>query len=231
MTKIIDAVKRFELQTQQEIRNYKDSHNNVLKAIRELKERIDEIDHNTTENLASVISEVSVSEINLEKELIGIKSRLDSIEKNQRDFSHSISVVATEVSNINERALNLSTSCLKLVQTLEENQRKFNEFSNMVDDVVATQALEIARIDDHFKSRLCNLKNELVSAPAKEKDLYDNLNEKINCHIVDVEGINREMRIYKKENMITQKKIEQIYGLIEGLKKGAKSEPSFNNRH
>lgn len=218
MTKILDAVKRFELQTQQEISNYRSSHNNVLKSIRDLKDRIDEIDHNATENVASVISEFSRSSINLEKELSQIKSRLDSLEKSQRDNSTSISSVASEISGINSRALNLSSSCLKIIDTVNENQRKFAEFSNAIDEVIASHVMEIARIEDHFKSRLSNLKNELNLSPSKEKHLYDSLSEKIDCHVVDVEGINKEMKIFKKENSITQKKMEHIFTQIDRLK-------------
>ena len=94
---------------------------------------------------------------------------------------------------------------------------------NVLEDEIKGHSITISTSFDNIRLRLSKdikkLKDEMDSAPSDSIQVGKDLEEKIASHAVDVSGIMKELNIFKKENYITQKKLENIYTLIERLQK------------
>ncbi len=58
-----------------------------------------------------------------------------------------------------------------------------------------------------------------MDAPTEASLVRNELEQKIYAHKVDVSGIMKELTVFKKENVVIEKKLENIYTLIERLQK------------
>lgn len=212
-------VKQFELLTQQEIKNYQDSLNFVLQSINQLKDSIEEMRKNSLANYAAIHS----LQIHMGIELQHIKNNLDNInqrvdrnftdqksvnEKNNLEIisiKDEISLKVSRYNNFEKKLINLST-----------NIDRIKEISDNTMNILGEKIDIISR---RFSNDLIKTKNEILNSPSEASQVKKILEEKIDCHKVDVAGIMRELLIYKKENVVTEKKIENIYTLIDRLKK------------
>lgn len=219
MIKKNDLAKQFELVVKQEIKNYQDSLNFVLQSIRELKESVDHVHQEQLENYAVLHS----SFIGLQSDLNAIKGLCFTqglkLDKSIRDQSlvndlHSKNIYDLEedirVKVNNEQIIQAEFGyTLKSVSTLRE----------AVEALDKKLDLDIKNISHSYQRDIQRSKEDILNAPTKADVVRKELSEKIDCHKVDVDGIMRELNIYKRDNQITEKKIENIYTLIERLNK------------
>lgn len=212
-------VKQFELLTQQEIKNYQDSLNFVLQSINELKDSIEEIRQNSLENYAAIHS----VQVHMGIELEHIKNNLENInqrvdrncndqksvnEKNNfeiNNIKNEISLKVSRDNNFEKKLIHISTTIDRVKEISDKNRNSLGEISD--------------NILRKFSNDLIKTKNEILNSPSEASLVKKILEEKIDSHKVDVAGIMRELMIYKKENVVTEKKIENIYTLIDRLKK------------
>ena len=215
----LDLAKKFELVVQQEIKNYQDSFNNVLNSINELRDSLD-----------SLRSEVSCKFAKIQSSQGTLASEIYSIKE------HSLSTSDILNRSINDqRVLNERINC-KILDIESENIQKHNAFIRNKDslDVLDRNIHRIENsfekniisinqnLDDLFKrfmSALDKNKRDIMELPSESSLIKRDLEEKIASHSVDVVGIMKEIQIFKRENYITQKKLENIYTSIERLKK------------
>jgi len=219
MLKRNDLSKQFELVVQQEIKNYQDSLNFVLQSIKELKENIKQVNEQALESYAALHSE----QIDLKIELQNLRDVFTASYKsvnshiedqrivNQRNQTQILDLtyearkkIFAEV-NFSEKFGNLSNEISKLKDITDTNYRVVND---NLDDLLR-----------RFLSAIAKTKKEILEAPNGVDLVKLQLEEKIVSHTVDVAGIMKELRLYKHDNMVTQKKIENIYTLVERLKK------------
>lgn len=219
MLKKSDLAKQFELVVQQEIKNYNDNLNNVLESIRQLSKEIREVRETSQANYATIHSVQSnlISELDQLKDAVKKMSEQcdrtfsDQSVVNERNalemkditgaFLNKISVD----SNFQEKLREVWNHIRKLESQHQDNQRMIND---NLDDILR-----------RFRQEILKAKKEILDTPTEASLVKRELEEKIFSHIVDVAGIMRELRIYKHDNMVTEKKIENIYTLIERLKK------------
>lgn len=221
MIKRNDLAKQFELIVQQEIKNYQDSLNFVLQSIRDLKKSIDEVRDDNLENHALLHSVQNGLEMQMQQLKVSfdtLEGRFSQFFTDQRFFNESLSVELREmmdeslisdflVKEVSTKIGNLSESVSKLKDEAEKNNRILND---QLDDLLRRCRNEIQKV-----------KVEILEAPNPLSLVKKELEEKISSHQIDVSGIMRELNIFKADNVITQKKIENIYTLIQRLQ-GAK---------
>ena len=223
MLKKNDLAKQFELVVQQEIKNYQDSLGFVLKSINEIKKSLTYLQSEMLTRSASNNSWF----VNINNRLQGVVDtvfNLDALNKRNYNDQHVI----------NERnsgeLKNLESSFSFKLRTNDDIGSKLSTLLHQIDmlDVkVEKKNDEIDKNLDHllmrFRKEILKAKTEIMESPSQSDLVQAQLEARINSHCVDVKGIMRELTIYKKENSITQKKIENIYTLIERLKKSEAS--------
>lgn len=219
MLKKTDLAKQFELVVKQEIKNYQDSLNFVLQSIREIRESIEKSRIEYLENYASIKGKHD----SLLIELNGVKESLASL--NQR-FESSLS----DQRKLNERNYleirDISSHLISSNSAKNNFESKISDLNYQIDKIIKNEEKNNKIVNDNldgllkrFREQILKMKNEILEAPTEASFVKKELEEKMARHKVDVAGIMRELSIYKKENYITQKKIENIYTLIERLKK------------
>ena len=219
MLKRNDLSKQFELVVQQEIKNYQDSLNFVLQSIKELKESIKESNDQFLETYASLHSEQN--EIKIE-----LQNLRDVFMESYKSFHNHINDQRVVNQRNQTQILSLTNEFLKKINFDGNFQNKFenlwSEISNLKYKTDTSQKVLNDNLDDlfrRFRKEILKAKQEILDSPSEASLVKTQLEEKIVSHTVDVAGIMRELRIYKHDNMITQKKLENIYTLIERLKK------------
>ena len=219
MLKKNDLAKQFELVVQQEIKNYQDSLNFVLQSINEIKLSIKNLQSEMLSRAASNNSFL----VNLNNRLQGVVDtvfNLDAIGKKNFNDQYIIN------ERNSQEVKDLEASVLFKLRMNDDIGSKLNTFLYQVDQLkskVDKRNDEIDKSLDHllmrFRKEILKAKQEIMDSPSQFDLSIAQLESRINSHCVDVKGVMRELNIYKKENSITQKKIENIYTLIARLKK------------
>lgn len=219
MLKKNDLSKQFELVVQQEIKNYQYSLNFVLQSIKELKESIKEVNDQFLEMHASLHSEQN--EIKIE-----LQNLRDVFMDSYKTFHNHINDQRILNQRNQTQVLSLTDEVLKKINFEGNFQNKFenlwSEISNLKSKADTSQRVLNDNLDDllrRFRKEILKIKQEILDSPSEASLIKTQLEERIVSHTVDVAGIMRELRIYKHDNMVTQKKIENIYTLIERLNK------------
>lgn len=221
-----DLAKEFDLVVKQEIKNYQDSLNGVLQSIRELQDW-------------AAVNQSSIGQCKsaLYSFQTEVKSVLDEMKKSHSDLQSEVIRESHDQEAIDNQMMNL----------LEEGDASIKQF-NMISTVtqklvlglserIGDQLLETAEIkrsvqdasdalEAKFKKGLCAMKEEILSTPTKEQLLRKDLEERLKINSVDVEGLLKELRILNHSVLVNEKKIENIYTLIERMQKRGTNEPS-----
>ena len=213
-----DLAKQFELVVQQEIKNYQDSFNLVLQSLNEIRESIKKSQKEYREKHAILQGEQVIIKIeiqNLRDIFVKVSERIErhitaqqawNYRNNQNDFQ------------LNEDFMQIATICKEFQPKLDTVGNEIYELKEQVDGYCRVVNDNLDDLLRRFRSEISKTKQEILEAPSQASIVKTELEEKLKSHTVDVDGIMRELRIYKHENMITQKKIEHIYTLIERLK-------------
>jgi seryl-tRNA synthetase len=222
MKNILDATKRFELQTQQEISNYNRARNSMLQEIRNIKSKIEEVDAMHIENYAALMNDLNEKISLVEKHSDRVASTVLEVQRNIRDqiefnaiMDANLRGVQSEVVRQFKRLNTCETDLGNTNSTLISWRDELKDIENRV-----SQALD--RFEVTMRCEIKAAKNEILDRPSEVQEAKRDLEVLIAANGIDVCGIMRELTIYKKQNMITEKKIENLYTLIDRLqsKKG-----------
>ncbi len=219
MLKKIDLAKQFELLTLQEIKNYQDSLNFILQTIKGLRDEIELLKQDSLENYASIHS----VQCGLEIEINNHKENLNELK--------AISDRANQEQRlINERnsreMLDISDAVHRKIRTDFRFDERFDELNSRISEVKQAYEKTNQRLSDsaddllrRFSNDISKTKREIMDAPTEASLVRNELEQKIYAHKVDVSGIMKELTVFKKENVVIEKKLENIYTLIERLQK------------
>lgn len=219
MLKRNDLAKQFELVTQQEIKNYQDSLNYVLQSLRDLKTEIDLFRQESKQNHASLHSmqgrmSQDIDEIRLDFAIMKID--YDNQLYDQRKVNERNHVEMLDISDAIHRKIKHDSY---FDQNVKDLKVYFNEVQQHSLD---TRSLLLQKTDDllcRFVRKIEQTKREILDAPTEASLVRNEMDEKIAAHKVDVSGIMRELLMFKKENVIVEKKLENIYTLIDRIQK------------
>lgn len=219
MLKKSDLSKEFELVVKQEIKNYNDSLNFILQSINSLKKSIEILSDDYLDRYASMQSYQTSLSIKLDK----LKEELKTFTETSQRFSNDQISFNSTVSN---DILNLKNEMMVKSHNDKNTHFKIQNIWKDIEDlkhqIEVTTRVVNENLDDllrKFRKEIEQSKKDILEAPSETSIVKEQLEEKISCHKIDVAGIMRELNIYKKENFITQKKIENIYTLIDRLSK------------
>lgn len=217
MRKRIEVANITQLAAQQEIKNYQDSLNFVLQSIRELKETVDHVHQEQLENYAALHS----SYVGLQGEVSALKDLLFSrglwFQNALKDQKISLDIDSKKIADLEKDFRFMVNNEDILKAELDYTIQRFTTLKTAVESIEQKIAQDINNISNVYQKDIQRTKEEILSLPCKSDTVRKELTEKIESHKVDVAGIMRELTIYKHDNHITEKKIENIYTLIERL--------------
>ncbi len=218
MLKKTDLSKQFELVIRQEIKNYQDSLNFVLQSLNELKESIREVRKESLENHALLHSDHEDNTIEMKtmkKACTSIGIQFQSFVSDQKALNSQHETIAGDYNEAFQ----------KHTQQIEELKAKTELLHAKIYDLKFTADTQKKVLEDSLNDLLCKFraeirraKTEIFEAPSEVSLVKTDLENKLECHKVDVAGIMRELNIFKIDNMVTQKNIENLYTQIERLK-------------
>ena len=208
-----------ELAAQQEIKNYRDSLNGILQSLRDLREEITSIKNDSYKNYGIVHSQVSelkshiqtISSSNKNDKELFVRFVNDS-ESIRKGMDKSIKdAVSIQIENSVRCEFN-KTQIDDLKEALSSLSNKIKEYASSFESSQESMKYKIDK-------DLNRMKEEILSAPSELESVKKELQHTLDIQKIDAEGIMRELVIWKRENHITQKKLENIYTLIERLQK------------
>src|SRR6478609_8975901 len=209
----LDFQKKFELVVQQEIQNYQNSLNSILQAIRDIKISIQDSKTESLENYAlldTVQNVHSTDLMNLKLEFSDkiqkIESRINDLCKKTAQIDELFSKMRINEEKVTEKYTMLESKLEGIYKDVDQIKISLLVNKRSSED---THINLVRQIKDSFELQ----KKELAETPSQLCKAKKEIDDKLNTHIVDVEGILKELTAYKKENYITQKKIENIYTL------------------
>lgn len=220
MLKKLDLARQFELLTQQEIKNYQDSLNDILQSIRDIKKEIQLIKDSmhaseAHRNSLHGITKMDLENIHKDVDFWFQTFKNKNVEKSQENYAFECQIEDHDKS-------------IAILQCeIDSYEHKFNvtdvelrDMKSRLDQESIQRLEQHQRLIDTFCKELKRHKQELMDAPTEASQVKALLDEKIDCHKVDVQGIMREILFFKKENMVLTKKVEALFTLVEKLQKG-----------
>ena len=220
MLKKSDLAKQFELITQQEIINYKNSLSQIFEKLELLKKEVIEIKEKNHDSLAAIDARFQQLEsaFSVYKDSVAVDvKRLYMQQSDQAVESLNYQRAFNQMlAEFNARTMHLG-NVRENFANVHEQIDKHGQFNKALHEHVQRKLDEIPLA---IKKSAEKVKDEILNAPSEASIVRTQLEEKIDSHKVDVQGIMRELQIYKKEAFIVQKKIENIYTLIARLQEG-----------
>lgn len=219
MLKRSDLAKQFELVVQQEIKNFQDSHNSVLQSIRDLAEEIALVKRDFLQCKAALHSEIGYLKSDFKinnDELCDLAKAFISSVNDQKQINLDVDRDLTALSNTCTRydmafdaQEKVNFELLHLINKDHENTKATH--SNILTSLVQMELKNSKEIE--------KAKEDMEACPTKNNLVKEELEQKINMQNVDLEGLLKEIRIIGRAVLVTEKKIENIYTLIERMKK------------
>lgn len=219
MLKRDDIVKQFDLVVKQEIKNHNDqilTSNLSINKIREDLEKNNSSQAQINANLASEISRLSSNLNELSKVTGNLIGKLTSAANDLRSsISNFQSQIALCVQGISE--------CKAALQEQERkskaDQVKMAFLEESIKNIPITLHSFSERVEKKAMSQANHVKEEILGLPCEAKKVRDELLKQIEIDRIDFEGVTKELIAVKKAHFINDKKIENIYTLIERLTK------------
>ena len=219
MLKRNDLAKQFELVVQQEIKNHNDRMLATNLAINELRASIDKISNSLNLSASLHESNMQIRDIKDKyqcEEINKLIQKIDSHINDQRKLNERNSTKYQEMVEAIERLFKLdeklSASLNSHGMWIHENNEDLHSFSKAV-----TSNLE--GLERKLSNNLQKIKEEILSLPSEAQEVKKEIQKQMDIDRVDFAGLLKELRGYKKENFIIDKKFEHIYTQIERLDK------------
>lgn len=211
----LDFVKRFELITKQEIKNYNDTILNTHLAINNLNLKINEIEGRAEKAIAQVKKVFIENDIRLEKyqsqvleDFSALRSRISSLETEIKFHKLSILSFKEAFTSLNYENSKFDNHIQVIYSSLSSNVKAISELRNEFLDHASS-------IKESIRFQINELREEFIKKPSEFSELKVELEKKIASNTINYEGIIKELLVCKKSAMINDKKIENLYTLIE----------------
>ncbi len=213
----IDLTKKFELLSLQEMKNHNDSILATNVSINRLQSLID----NLSEKLDMQLSKVDGAYIYQSRLIDDLNDKFD-IHKNRNqsmlnDFFVRLKDLEESLKKNDSELSNSFTKHEIHKDRLKGLESKFIDSSKIISKALSDLQCNITSVSVRARTDLEHAKSDILSMPSEAEKAKAELREEIAILKVDREGILKEIQVYKKETFVMQKKIENLYTLIERL--------------
>ena len=219
MLKRNDLAKQFELVVQQEIKNHNDQMLATNLAITELHKKIEEA--KIYQDRINAHYGNSISSINQFRQFIQLEiNNLKQYVLNRIDDQRVINERNSKEDLDKVEAID---RLFKMIEKLTDKLSSLSEYvqvnSDSISSISESMHSSLESLERKNAASLKNFKNEIASLPSEAQEVKKELQKQMSIDRVDFTGLLKELRGYKKENFIIDKKFEHIYTLIERLDK------------
>ena len=215
-----DLAKKFDLVVQQEIKNHNDSILATNISINDLYKKIEILSQISAENIAGQERKIK----KLEKEFKDLSDKYDNLDyvckASLNDFETTLNHFEEVHDSIIDSISSEKVDKLSFADFKQENMILLDEINQKIRIQKEYIHSAIHKLMCDSASSFDDFKKKLFEKPDNSLEVKKELEKKIESAIVDAEGILREIKISRKDIFIIEKKIENLYTLIERLKRG-----------
>lgn len=213
-----DLVKQFELVVQQEIINHNNEISQSNQHINSLESKLEdfkEYQRSVNANLGSNASQMNQKIFDLTDSLLKVSQGLSSFIQEQRKIQEKNNQRDLVLSDFTCSTLDRFNHIDKEIIDLK---KEISKMKILVDRTVAECKSEINISLNNFLSTIYKFKDEILNAPSDSEIIKKELDEKIDEYRIDAKGLLRDLYHLKKALHISEKKIENLYTLVERQK-------------
>lgn len=214
-----DIVKQFEEVVKQEIINHNrqiESTNLSLNETRNLIENLSSTHSKTVAILDSKIRKIESSLLTLERQFESLKHNVSvSLNNFEEDSNRKNEKFLNEIDRIESEFIYEDV----FLETIDELKKEIVSFRNDIGNQKVYVHSELVRIKQDFERLLSEFREDILNRPNELWEVKDKLERKISDAVVDAKGVLRSINIVKKDTFVMEKKIENLYTLIERLNK------------
>lgn len=219
MLKKNDLAKQFELVVQQEVKNHNDqilASNLSINKVREDLEKFREEQGIINAALASEMSRLKIQINEFSKVLGSLVAKLSSSHNDLNSVRENFETQSV----LNARVLQ---ECKAALQAQEKDakttQVKIAFLEETINNIPKTLHAFSERIEKKSMDCAHKIKEEVLNRPSEAKAVKEELSKRLEIDRIDFEGVTRDLLGVKKANFINEKKIENIYTLLDRLTK------------
>lgn len=218
MLKKNDLAKQFELLVQQEIKNYNDSLLSINLSINATNDQLKGLSDKNNKDLAVFLSHVKRLDIEIEKLKLAFSDLVSELASQFSDLSVDLIQRAASLEEKVKDLKNIYLNKKEFDETFKEYSQKLSNLEEMFNSKISNCCSETARAEFRCKADLQSLRKEISDKPSEAQEVKRYLEHKIEISAINNHGLVREVEVCKKTSFVIEKKIENLYTLIERLK-------------
>ena len=214
-----DLAKQFEDVVKQEVKTHNDEVLAMNVAMNALREKVDAFPDKLQEVLAKINVSLKNIELDIEKlEVSHDDSKLDAqvLERSVKNLQQDVTRYADEDLKRYNAQLHVNAS----------HEGRINGLEGAWDRISANHEALRGNIYAHFKSlenllygKIESSKSDILSMPSEAQAVKADLTKTLDMQRIDFAGVMEELKAVKKQAFVQEKKIEQIYVLLDRLDK------------
>jgi len=212
--------KQFELVVQQEIKNHNDQILTTNLAINSIQEKIAVHEKKQFLQASSLLDKLKIQDekiSSLEKSVSALAQEIECI----KDSNKKIIIANEEILDI----ININNDKFKIDYSVISEKvfvlhKMLSDAKNQNEEMYKNFSFLMTSRDYKMTKELEKFKEEVLNKPSEIREVKKFLEEKIAINSIDVDGIMREIQHYKKAAHVVEKKIENIYTLIQRIQDG-----------
>lgn len=219
MLKRSDLAKQFEMVVQQEIKNFQAGRDLIMDRLNTLQFMIDDLNEKIRAYQNMMLQQHKNVEIEIEK------LKKDHSEHQQKLSSHIKDTEKFKEKCTGELGMQVDYGLQNYrrneanANRIDELFRRLESFEDEICGHSGTVSHSLDQMRHGISKELARVKHEILSMPSDSEAIKKEFDDKINAHKVDGEGILKDIRATNHSVFVIQKQIENIYTLIERLKK------------
>lgn len=218
-----DLVSKFEEIVKQEIVNHNRSIEATNLAILNINTQINKIVSDNAKYVAQQENALTLIERSIEK----LSFEFQRLQQYCTIKVESIEEKLTATNNEIEKNLNLTEQTYLdasvYISGIDEIRTELRSLKIELEKQKIVLQSSLRDLSSQFKESIITTKNELLQIPDGSNDVKQELEKRIEEQKLNAETILKEIRVYRKETFVLEKKIENLYSLIDRLKKGVTS--------
>lgn len=219
MLKKQDLVNKFDVLTKQEIKNHNDQILATNLSINKLRLEIEDWEIKLSALEIKSTNDLIKSHTDMENKFQLIVKVIDVLSKSL-DKEHNVSLtnnsIILEMLKTKSDNLDVEKKIHIIQEIVEATHKSFNKKLDVAIDSFKGALQELSKI---FHEKIGILDVKLFNQSQNENKIKSDLESKLDIVKLEKDSLMKEINILKKDSFITEKKIENIYTLIDRLQK------------
>jgi len=213
-----DLVKQFELVVKQEIIDHNKSIEASNLAVNKHREYVEEELIKFKNNHRLLVNEYALVSGGFNDLLNENKSFRDSMAKLDSKCYEVHEKTNKEVKALDNLANAIHGKYMLLDKSTSDLRLYLSSLEKKIEDIAKKLEVESENTKNKIEKSIKNLKNEILSIPSKSEEVKDEFIKELSMYKVDNKGLLKEIKVLKKTVFVNEKKIEDLYTLIDRMK-------------